>query len=86
MVILTHKKFDKKFAKLPKKVREKTKQCIMLFSVDPAHPVLNNHALRGKWGGYRSINVTGDYRAVFKQAVDIALFVDVDDHYNLYGR
>lgn len=37
-----------------------------LFLDNPNHPNLRNHALREKYAGYRSIDVTGDWRALFK--------------------
>jgi len=47
--------------------------------------ILNNHALTGQWAGYRSINITGDYRAVYRLAEeDIAYFVALDTHSKLY--
>jgi len=52
---------------------------------DHYHPVLNNHALNSKYEGCRSINVTGSLRAVYILKEDgIALFVDIDNHPNLY--
>lgn len=33
--------------------------------MDQYSPLLNNHSLTGKWRGYRSINITGDWRAIF---------------------
>jgi len=47
--------------------------------------VLDNHSLQGTWLGHRSINVTGDFRAIFKETQDAAIFVDIDTHHNLYG-
>jgi len=31
------------------------------------HPLLNNHPLDGIWIGCRSINITGDFRAVYEE-------------------
>lgn len=85
MIVLTHRSFDKKYVKLPKKLRENARERIELFSANPLDALLNNHALVGKWLGYRSINVTGDHRAIFKQEKGVATFVDIDTHHNLYG-
>lgn len=85
MIVITHRKFDKKYVKLPRKLREKAKERMQLFSTDSFNPILDNHQLQGKWFGHRSINVTGDFRAVFKQMEDTAIFVDIDTHHNLYG-
>lgn len=66
-------------------MKQKTIERLQLFSNEPFNPILNNHALSGKYRGRHSINVTGDYRALYKQIrSDIALFVDIDTHSNLY--
>jgi mRNA-degrading endonuclease YafQ of YafQ-DinJ toxin-antitoxin module len=66
-------------------MREQIRDRIKLFVKEPFHPLLNNHPLKGKLGEYRSINITGDYRAVFLEPESsVALFVDVDTHHNLY--
>lgn len=52
---------------------------------DEYDPVLNNHLLKGKYQGYRSINITGDIRAVYKKiSRDKAAFVTVGKHSRLY--
>ena len=84
MRAILHKKFLKKLKKYPS-LKEQTERRIILFVTDPHHLALNNHALAGKWEGYRSINVTGDYRAVYRLVEDdAAYFVDLDTHSNLY--
>lgn len=85
MIINYHKDFLKDFKKLPKKIKEKFKERQLLFERDEFNPVLNNHALKGRWLGYRSMNVTGDIRAIFKRDAESALFVAIDKHSNLYG-
>lgn len=85
MIIDYHKDFIKSFKKLPKKTKEKFKDRQLLFEENEFDSVLNNHALKGKWLGYRSINVTGDIRAIFKREVGSVLFVAIDTHSNLYG-
>lgn len=85
MTLNYHKDFIKDFKKLPKKIKEKFKERQVLFEKDEFDPILNNHALKGKWMGYRSINVSGDIRAIFKRDLKSALFVAIDSHSNLYG-
>lgn len=86
MIIGYKKDFNKKTKRLPVFIREPLAERLRLFVSSPHHPLLNNHALTGKWRGYRSINVTGDWRAIYQPInADIALFVDVDTHHNLYG-
>jgi mRNA-degrading endonuclease YafQ of YafQ-DinJ toxin-antitoxin module len=65
MVIETTKAFDKQYAKLNLKVKTSFKRRVELFKVNPFDISLRNHALKGKYLGYRSIDVTGDVRALY---------------------
>ena len=85
MTIVYHKAFLKTYKKLSLKIKNKFKERLAIFIEDKFNPVLNNHALRGKYQGYRSINVTGDIRAIFKRTAKEAIFVTVDSHSNLYN-
>ena len=84
MNISYHRDFKKTFKKLPKQIKEKFTEKILLFENDKFNPVLNNHALKGKYSGYRSINITGDLRAIFRDDSDNAIFITVGSHSNLY--
>jgi len=85
MKIKFHKSFEKKYKKLPAKLKSKVKERNKIFSENLFDPILNNHALQGKYSGYRSINITGDVRIVYKFLdKSVALFVDIDSHSNLY--
>lgn len=85
MIIVFQKKFEKKFKKLPLKIKEKFNERLIIFEKDEFDLVLNNHQLKGKYQGYRSINVTGDLRAIYKRNEDSATFVAIDSHSNLYS-
>lgn len=86
MKIVLHKQFEKKYSKLEKKLKVQFKERRDLFLKNPFHPTLHNHALSGEYIGLRSINITGDLRALYKeQADDIVIFMDIDTHSNLYG-
>lgn len=85
MIIVFHRDFKKSYHKLPSKIINKLDERLRLFVKDEFDPVLNNHALKGKYLGYRSINVTGDIRAIFLRDTKNALFVAIDSHSNLYG-
>lgn len=85
MKIKFHKNFEKKYKKLSAKLKSKVKERNKIFFEDPFDPILNNHALRGRYYGYRSINITGDIRVVYKFLdKNTTLFVDIDSHSNLY--
>lgn len=85
MIIDFHKKFDKQSAKLNKTSRDQFKNRLELFIEDRTDPVLNNHGLKGKYIGYRSINVTGDIRAIYiEHTKDHVEFVYIGSHGQLY--
>ena len=85
MKIRFHKNFEKQYKKLRKKEREKTLERLALFLKNPFDARLNNHPLRGKYTDYRSINITGDLRVVYKHISNQeCIFVMVDTHSNLY--
>lgn len=80
-----HKNFEKQYKRLQKREKNRFKEKIQIFFKDEFDPILNNHPLKGKYKGYRSINVTGDLRAVYKRLVrDRAVFIAIDKHSNLY--
>lgn len=85
MKIKLHKNFVKQYQKLRVSEKEKFKERRDLFLQDEFNPVLNNHLLKGKYLGCRSINITGDLRVIYKRNIEIAIFVTIDSHSNLYG-
>ena len=86
MRIIPHRKFDKQLAKLPQKIKEKFKERYLIFLKDQFHPLLDNHPLNPPFIGLRNINVTGDYRAIFKQVGDdLIIFTDIGTHHELFG-
>ncbi|MBI3334960.1 MAG: type II toxin-antitoxin system mRNA interferase toxin, RelE/StbE family [Candidatus Portnoybacteria bacterium] len=85
MTIRLHRNFERRYKRLRKSEQRRVKERLALFLSDEFHPVLNNHPLKGMYKGYRSINIAGDLRAVYKfQNPDIRIFVTVDTHANLY--
>ncbi|MFH1412577.1 MAG: type II toxin-antitoxin system mRNA interferase toxin, RelE/StbE family [bacterium] len=86
MKISFHKNFKKQSQKLKKREQEKIQERLGLFLENPFDPQLNNHPLKGKYTDYRSINITGDLRAVYKFINENeCIFVAVDSHSNLYS-
>lgn len=76
----------KQYRKLPKTRREKCDVRLLIFERNPFDPILRNHALTGKYFGYRSIDVTGSLRAIYRLLDrNTAYFIAVDTHPNLYG-
>lgn len=84
MKALFHKNFNKQYKKL-RAIQSKVDERLILFSKDPFGPILNNHGLAGKYEGCRSINITGDYRAIYELVDDnIAYFIALGTHPDLY--
>jgi len=81
-----HNHFKKAYLKLPKRIKEAVNNRLLLFEELPFEFSLKNHALTGKYKNYRSINITGDYRAIYKVVVeDEVIFVKIGTHSELYG-
>lgn len=60
-------RFIKDFKSAPFKIRVVFKERLGIFIKDKFNPLLNNHKLNGRLKNYRSINVTGDWRAIFSE-------------------
>ncbi len=67
MIIQFHKQFEKQYKKLTPHLKLQFKEKISIFTENPYNTVLNNHPLKGRYLNYRSINITGDFRAIYKQ-------------------
>lgn len=85
MTISYSKNFIKQAKKLSPDFRKKLIERIAIFSDNPLHPALRNHQLKGKYKGYRSIDITGDVRALYIQKGNEAIFDTVGTHSQLYG-
>ena len=79
------KNFLKQYSKLPKKLQSQTDKKLILWQKNPNNPQLRDHALDGKYQGYRSINITGDVRALYtKSGNTIVVFGFIGSHSQLY--
>lgn len=88
-----HVRFSRKFAEQYKRAEKQIKtafdQRLELFLQNPFHQQLNNHLLTGKLKGYRSLNITGDWRAIYSEIKDssgeaVAIFETLGTHSQLY--
>jgi len=85
MKIIFHRDFKKEYKKLGKNIRVHFQEQLVIFENNPFDPQLNNHPLKGKQNGLRSINITGDLRAVYEMVDDdFAHFIALGSHSNLY--
>jgi len=86
MQIQFSKKFEKQLKKQPNKVRNTLYRRLDIFLIDKYDPILNNHALQGRYLGLYSINITGDVRALYYEKDDtLIIFAFIGSHSQLYG-
>ncbi len=79
------KSFTKQFKKLRNNQQERFYERLELFKKNPQDRVLRDHALNGKYKGYRSIDVEGDLRALYYVKGDvIVVFAIIGTHSQLY--
>ncbi len=80
--------FRKQYDKASVKIRFSFGQKLQLFIKNPHHPLLRNHELKGEYVGYRSINVTGDWRALYSEKGEdkkiVIVFETLGTHSQLY--
>ncbi len=85
-------KFSKDFIKIYKKlnvrIRNEINKKIETFEVNSNEIGLRNHPLHSEWEGFRSIDITNDYRAIYQEVSAggevAAYFVDLGTHEELY--
>lgn len=86
-------KYTDNFLKLLKKsdvrIRKAFKQRLLLFIENPDDLELNNHSLQREYAGFRSIDITADYRAIYKEVIQeddtYIYFTSFGTHSQLYG-
>lgn len=79
-----HKNFKKAYKKLPTKVQTQFDVRLVLYMEDATNPILNIHKLQGKESEFYSLNVTADYRALFKTTITSVIFYKIGTHSELY--
>lgn len=80
-----HKQFLKAFKKQTVNEQELVKEKLELFLLDQFHPRLRNHRLKGRYLGYRSIDIRPDTRAIYKEISDQeVIFVYLGSRTELY--
>ena len=78
--------FDRQFKKLHEELREKLRERVHLLSIDEFSPLLKNHKVSPPFEGYRSINITGDWRLVYKKLGPDSYYLRaVSTHHQLFG-
>ncbi len=78
------KNYKKRFShklNIQKRFNERSRK----FAENPNDPILLDHALSGKLDGYRAFSITGDVRVAYYIHNNIAYFIDVGTHNQVYG-
>ena len=82
--------FRKKYRRSSIRIRHRVDDCLRIFRSNPNDLELNNHALKREWEGFRSIDITSDWRAIFEYKLvgnDIVVyFIDLGTHKQLYQK
>src|SRR5260370_38640161 len=83
-------RFEKQLEECPEEIKLAFREALALFIENPFHENLRNHPLHGKLAGYISIDVTVDYRALFKEKKTgrkrNIKFHMIVTHYKLYRK
>lgn len=90
MIVKYTDNFLKQLKKSDIRIRKAFKQRLLLFVRDPNDLELNNHLLEKEYIGFRSIDITADYRAVYKEVIQeddtYIYFSSFGTHSQLYGE
>ncbi len=87
MKLVFSKQFQKSYNKLSPKLKKQVAERLRLFAQSPWNTQLRNHKLTGEFRSYRSINISGDYRALYEEVgEDVALLMKLGTHSELYKK
>ena len=88
MIVRLSSSFHKKLKRLDVRIRNRFQERILLFIKNPTDPILDNHPLERELIGYRSIDITANYRVVFEELQEgnetIYFFFLIGTHKELY--
>jgi addiction module RelE/StbE family toxin len=78
--------FTKQRKAAPLEIKQAFRDALDLFAENPNHPTLRNHPLTGRYAGFKSIDVTEDWRALYRTESKRIIFVELGTHPQLYGK
>jgi addiction module RelE/StbE family toxin len=85
MEVRFSRQFVKQYNRAPVRIRQAFNNRLKIFFMNPYAFSLNNHQLLGKLKGLRSINVTGDWRALYSRQDGVLIVFEVlGTHSQLY--
>ncbi len=87
MIFTRSSRFEKEYKKLSKKLKDKMIERLRIFVVNEFDQLLNNHKVKYKYDGHRSINLTGDWRILYKKIDDTTCeLYAIGTHHQLFGK
>ena len=84
MEVIFHKNFEKKFKKIPAMIQKQFYKRLSIFLDNKSDRLLNCHSVDGAYPNCKSINVNGDYRAIFHDQGEVVIFITIGTHSDLY--
>jgi len=84
MQIIYSRRFKKEYKKCPEEIKILFARKLKTLLENPDYPLLNNHPLTGELLGYRSVNVTGDWRLIFQSNNESIILEAIGTHSQLY--
>jgi addiction module RelE/StbE family toxin len=87
MKIFFSQEFEKKIKKITKKDKrllDKLESLLIIFQKNIFHPSLRLHKLEGKQNNCWSISVNRKIRIILKIEGDVAYFIDIGNHDEVY--
>jgi len=77
--------YKKRYSHKPN-IQKRFEERLRKFVQDQADSQLHDHPLTGKLEGKRAFSITGDVRVVYYIHENIAYFVDIGTHNQVYGK
>jgi len=77
-------RFRKQWKRLSARIKDEAATHLEMLVRSEYDPLLNNHALSGKYAEYRSINVTGDIRIAYHRVPTGFHLFAIGTHSELY--
>lgn len=78
--------FNKQRKEAPLEIKVAFREALEIFLEDRNHITLRSHTLTGKYTGIRSIDITDDWRALYREEPERIIFVELGTHDQLYGE
>ena len=84
MKVYFRNSFKKQYRKLPAKVQKRFSDRLDIYITHGSHDILRVHTLKGNKYPLQSMNITGDYRALFIATKTKITFYEIGIHSELY--